>query len=151
MTAATEISPLVKRIEVATTPDHAFRVFTEELQTWWPVATHSIGEEKVDTIVVEPRSGGRIIERWHDGTEYEWAVFTKWDPPHRFVMDWRPNPDTRRPYTEVQVSFIQQGDVTVVELQHHGWERLGAEAAEARHDYDTGWGPVLARFEARYE
>lgn len=146
MTAATEITALVKRIEVATTPETAFRVFTEEMQSWWPMDTHSIGEDKVAAIVVDPREGGRITERWHDGTEYEWAIFTTWDPPRRFVMDWRPNPDPRRPYTEVEVSFTQADDVTIVELQHRGWERLGAEAADARESYDTGWDAVLSRF-----
>lgn len=33
-----------KSIVVAATQEHAFRVFTEQMSTWWPLATHHIGE-----------------------------------------------------------------------------------------------------------
>ena len=45
--------------------------------------------------------------------------------------------------------FATHGGGTRVELEHRGWERLGAEAAEARASYDTGWDHVLGRFVAR--
>ena len=146
MTSATQIPPVVKRVEVATTPEKAFSVFTERLDTWWPIGSHSIGEDKVASVTVEG-AGGRIVERWDDGTEYEWARITVWDPPHRLVMDWRPNPEPG-PYTEVEVTFTASGEVTIVELEHRGWERLGDTAADARSDYDGGWDPVLAPFVA---
>jgi hypothetical protein len=36
----------------------------------------------------------------------------------------------------------------LVELEHRGWERLGAIAEEARAGYLAGWVPVIARYEA---
>lgn len=145
MPAATELAEIVKTVEVASSPEHAFNVFTEQLDSWWPTASHSIGEDKVAALVVEAHEGGRIIERWTDGTEYDWARFTTWEPPRRFVMDWRPNPEPG-PYTEVEVTFTPSGDVTIVELVHRRWERLGDAGPGARRDYSTGWDPVLALY-----
>jgi hypothetical protein len=35
---------------------------------------------------------------------------------------------------------------TRVELEHRGWERLGAEAGEVREEYAQGWPVVLGHF-----
>ena len=146
MTAATELAPVVKRVEVDVPLEEAFRMFTEELGSWWPMDTHSIGEDEVSSVIVEGGAGGRIYERWGDGTEYDWARFTAWEPPARFVMDWRPNPEPG-PFTEVEVTFTAAGSGTLVELQHRGWERLGEAATKARAGYDTGWGLILGLYE----
>lgn len=145
MTAATEVAPVVKNVEVALPPEDAFAFFTERIAEWFPFKTHSIGEDQVETVILEPGTGGRILERWRDGTEYDWATFTAWDPPRRFVMDWRPNPDPG-PTTEIEVVFSPSDTGTLVELTHRGWERLGAAAAEMRADYDTGWTLVLGNY-----
>jgi uncharacterized protein YndB with AHSA1/START domain len=145
VTAATELEPVVKNVEVDVSPSHAFKVFTERLGEWWPKGTHSIGEGKVSAVVVEPGLDGRIYERWDDGTEYGWATFTVWDPPRRFVMSWRPDP-TPGPTTEVEVIFTPTSTGTIVEVTHRGWERLGDAAGELRQSYDGGWPIVLGRF-----
>lgn len=145
MTSATEVAPVIASIEVARRPEDAFTAFTERLGDWWPTAAHSIGQDKVAAVVVDGRVGGTIVERWHDGTELSWATFTEWDPPRRFVMSWRPNPDPG-PMTEVEVSFSPTPVGTMVELTHRGWERLGEEAADARQSYETGWPRVMDAF-----
>ena len=77
---------LRKTITVARPPEVAFRVFTERLANWWPARTHSVGHERVDTIVLEGHVGGRFYERLDDGTEHEWGEITTWDPPDRIGM-----------------------------------------------------------------
>jgi hypothetical protein len=37
-------------------------------------------------------------------------------------------------------------DHTRVELEHRGWERLGAQGRESRAGYDSGWPGVLESF-----
>jgi uncharacterized protein YndB with AHSA1/START domain len=145
MTATTELEPIVKTVEVDVPLAHAFEVFTERLGEWWPKKSLSIGEGKLTSVVVEPGPGGRIYERWEDGTEYGWATFTVWDPPHRFVMSWRPDP-TPGPTTEVEVTFSPTTGGTLVELTHRGWEQLGDAAGEARQSYEGGWPIVLGRY-----
>lgn len=127
--------------------EEAFRVFTEDAMSWWPVATHSI-HETVREIVFEPREGGEVYEVSTAGEKGHWATVTGWDPPARLVLAWN---ILERPgeQTEVEVRFTPEGDGTRVELEHRGWESLAQGAAEKRADYDTGWGNVLGRYEAR--
>ncbi len=71
----TKIDPVRISVSVSRAPDVAFRVFTEEMGSWWPLDTHSIaadtfaGKMTADTIVFEGRPGGRIYERISDGRE----------------------------------------------------------------------------------
>ena len=147
MSAAIELDPVVVSVEVSLQPKDAFVLFTSRLDEWWPKARHSIGKEQVAEVFVEAHLGGRIVERWGDGTEYPWATFSEWEPPHRFVMEWRPSAEPG-PTTEVEVTFAATGSGTFVELTHRGWERLGEDALETRTSYDEGWPPVLDLFSA---
>ena len=139
---------LRKTIEVAAAPDRAFRLFTEGMAGWWPVRTHSVGEDRAETVVFEPGLGGRIYERTLDGDEHVWGTVTAWEPPGRVVFTWHPGrgPDTEQ---DVEVRFEPSGTGTRVELVHTGWERLGDRAAAVRENYDGGWDLVVGeRFAA---
>jgi uncharacterized protein YndB with AHSA1/START domain len=68
-------------------------------------------------------------------------------PPTRIVLAWKPN-DRPEPPTEVEIRFEQDGDETIVSLEHRGWEKLGARATEAREGHDGGWQVPLERFAA---
>jgi uncharacterized protein YndB with AHSA1/START domain len=131
----TEIAPLTKTVTVNRPPEEAFRIYTEGIATWWPLERHSLSE-KAETVVMEPREGGRLFERTRDGEEVEWGEVVVWDPPNRLVHSWHlGGPAT----TEVELRFTPQGDGTLVELVHRGWERHGDKAAELRARYDSGW------------
>ena len=144
------IAPIEAEIMVAADAELAFRTFTADIGSWWPVAGHSIGEERVVAVAMEPGVGGRLYERWADGTEHDWGRILEWDEPHRFVCTWQPNPERPAP-TELEVRFEPAGDQTRVSLEHRGWERLGAEAAESRADYTSGWPPLMELFARRCE
>lgn len=150
----TEIEPIRKHVTVRATPERAFAVFTEGFGTWWPLAVHSIsvddplpGDEGTvaETAVIEAREGGRIFERMGDGREFDWGTVLACDPPNRLVLAWSPVREARTP-TEIEVTFTAQGQGTLVELTHRGWERLGERGALARGGYEQGWPETLARF-----
>jgi uncharacterized protein YndB with AHSA1/START domain len=141
----TAIDPVRKTLSVACAPQRAFEVFTNEIGTWWPTHSHSIGGEKIVEVVFEDHVGGRVFERHSDGVEGEWGRVLEWDPPHRFVMSWYPNHDASEA-TELEVRFAGEGDRTRVELEHRGWEARGAEGAEARANYDSGWDVVAGYY-----
>jgi uncharacterized protein YndB with AHSA1/START domain len=147
MSESLVIEVVRKVVTVDCAVEEAFRVFTEDAMSWWPVATHSI-HETVREIVFEPGEGGEVYEVSTAGEKGHWATVTGWDPPARLVLAWnileRPGEET-----EVEVRFTPEGDGTRVELEHRGWEALAEAAAEKRADYDTGWGHVLGRYEAR--
>lgn len=46
-----------KTLVVAAPQDIAWRVFTEQIGTWWPLAHYKIGSAKAVDAVVEPRVG----------------------------------------------------------------------------------------------
>jgi len=145
-THATDLT-VRKSIAVRCSPEQAFSLFTEGVASWWPLATHSVGHERARSAVFEGRIGGRIYEIWDDGQEHEWGEVLVWEPPHRVVYSWQPNPE-RPAGTEVEVRVAPEGDGARVELEHRGWERLGAEAAEAHESYAGGWDTVLAAYAA---
>lgn len=146
MTSVAEIAPVVKEIVVNATVERAWEVFTAGVDGWWPVATHSVEPGRVREVAFE---NGRLFERWDDGTECRWGEVEVWEPPHRLRMAWQPNPGVVET-TEVEVTFVAEGDHTRVRLEHRAWERLGPRATDARRSYDDGWTQVLGRYAERF-
>jgi uncharacterized protein YndB with AHSA1/START domain len=152
------LEPVRKSIRVRATADRAFRVFTEEIDSWWP-RTHHIGNSPMTRVVVEGWPGGAIYSDQEDGTACPWATVLAWEPPHRFVMAWRVTPgwqyepDMAR-CSEVELRFIPADDgSTLVELEHRNFERHGGDFADMRGKVNSegGWGTLLTSFAARAE
>jgi len=144
------IAPVRKTIRVKAPIAHAFDVFTSGLTRWWP-HDHGVGKKPIEKVVMEPRLGGRWLEISKDGTQTTVATITLWDPPHRLVLMWQINaqwkPDLAMK-SEVDVRFAADGpNATQVELVHHKFETMGAEAgASMRRDVDRGWPGLIERF-----
>jgi uncharacterized protein YndB with AHSA1/START domain len=147
MSETVAIEPVRRTIMVDCPMEEAFRVFTTEIASWWPLLTHSIGGEQVERLVFEEYAGGEVYEVAKDGARAHWADVLAWEPPARFVLDWQVNPT--EPATELEVRFAAEDGGTRVELEHRGWERLGERGEEARGNYANGWVTVLGRFEER--
>jgi hypothetical protein len=145
MTELATSAPITKTVTVECDLDTAFRVFTDEIGTWWPTETHSVHKREVRELVFEGREGGELYELTRAGEKAHWGWVTAWEPPTRFVLSWHVDPE-RAGATEIEVRFTPTDAGTVVELAHRHWERLGAEGQEARDRYQSGWDPVLERF-----
>jgi uncharacterized protein YndB with AHSA1/START domain len=159
------LEPLVKTVVVPTTPERAFRLFTEDLGKWWPLATHSVRGEEATDVRLEGAVGGQIVEYDAGGPVGSWGTVSDWDPPHTVSFTWHPGTDPKEA-GHVTVRFAATGDSagagngssgsdgagggsggsTLVELTHTGWERR-ADGAQARVNYDTGWTFVLRHFQ----
>ena len=74
---------LRKVVSVKAPREVAWRVFTERMGSWWPLATHKIGKAKAVDAVIEPRAGGRWYERGDDGSTCDWGRVLSWSPPSR--------------------------------------------------------------------
>ena len=147
MTAEETNLTVRKTLTVRCPIGHAFTTFTDGISAWWPVETHSLGQDRVETVVFEGRPAGRIYERLQDGSEREWGTVIAWEPPTRVSFDWQPNRE-RAGVTEVEVRFADRGGSTEVELVHRYWERLGDVAQDVRAGYDGGWDTVLGEYRA---
>lgn len=119
--------PVRQSVHVDCPIEDAFRLFTQELDQWWPLTSHSIGEDESDTCAIQPWTGGRIYERTRSGQEHDWGTVLVWDPPTRVEFTWHPG---RRgdPGQTVDVEFHAEADGTRVTLIHTGWQFAGIRA-----------------------
>ena len=144
MSDALVIEVVRKTVTVDCAIEEAFRVFTTDALSWWPVESHSI-HQAVSEIVFEPRTGGEVYEVAESGERGHWATVLDWDPPRRLVLAWNIQNREDEP-TQVEVRFSPEASGTRVDLEHRGWERLAQDGPAKRGSYDTGWGFVLGKY-----
>lgn len=144
------IEPIRLDFEVDCAVEHAFQVWTGRIAQWWP-KDHTVSAEDDLIVMLEGRPGGRIFERRASGIEHDWGQVTIWEPPRRFAYTWHLNRDASDA-TEVEIRFIARGDAaTMVEIEHRGWERLGAEGTSWRDRNRGGWATLLPHYVAAAE
>lgn len=141
-----------KTVTVAAPLALCFEVFTARIETWWPMASHHIGEADCAAVVIEPEAGGRWFERGVDGRECDWGRVLDWDAPNRILLAWQLSaawafdPSLR---TEIEVRFTAlDATTTRVDLEHRGLEAYGAQAAQMREILGSpnGWNGMLDEF-----
>ena len=139
------IEPIRLTFEVECPIEHAFAVWTTRIDRWWP-RDHTVSAEQDLTVVLEGRPGGRIFERRASGVEHDWGEITIWEPPTRLGYPWHLNRE-RSDATDVEVRFLAHGDATTkVEIEHRGWERLGADGERWRDRNQGGWMTLLPHY-----
>ncbi|MCW5658509.1 MAG: SRPBCC family protein [Burkholderiaceae bacterium] len=145
--------PVVRKSVLVAAPlAVAFEVFTAQIDTWWPMASHHIGEADCAAVLIEPRPGGRWYERGVDGVECVWGQVLVWEAPRRVVLLWQLNAQFRFDpaiHTEVDVRFIAvDAGTTRVELEHRGLEAYGADAMAMHETFSSpnGWNGMLEHF-----
>ena len=138
-------APLRISFEVDCSDRQAFHLWTAQIGTWWP-RDHSVSGEPTCDVVIESGHGGRIYERGSGGVEHEWGRVRLWDPPVRLGYSWYLGRSPAEA-TDVEVSFIALSETrTLVEIEHRGWERLGATADVWRDRNRVGWQTLLPHF-----
>ena len=152
MTRTITIAPVRRTIVVAATPEHAFQVFTDGIDRWWP-KTHRLGGIPITESIIEPFVGGRWFTRRADGKDVTVGHVRAWDPGQRFIVgweisaDWKPEPRVALS-SEVEVRFIAEGaKSTRIDLEHRDFERMGeADGTTMRTQVDGGWPTLLNLF-----
>jgi uncharacterized protein YndB with AHSA1/START domain len=124
--------------------EHAFRVFTEGIGSWWH-PEHHLFEGNIESMTFEPRAGGHIIDRYDDGRECAWARVLEYEPPTRVVFswdistDWKPTTDYDSS-SEVEVTFTSVAPKrTHVVLTHRNLDRHGEGWEAMRDAVGQGW------------
>lgn len=152
MSSGIDRNSVRKSVRVQAPQPVAWRVFTEQMGTWWPLQNYKIGKAKAVDAVVEPRVGGRWYEVGEDGSTCDWGSVLAWEPHSRLVLswditaDWQYDPNLK---TEIELRFVPDGkNVTRVELEHRRLDRYGARRDEMRRVFDTegDWGKLLEMF-----
>jgi uncharacterized protein YndB with AHSA1/START domain len=152
MSRGTDANSVRKVVSVQAPQLVAWRVFTEQMGVWWPLASYKIGKANAADAVIEPRVGGRWYERGDDGSMCQWGSVLTWEPPLRLVLSWDISADWQYDptlNTEIELRFTADGsDRTRVELEHRHLDRYGARRDEMRAIFDTegDWGRLLEAF-----
>ena len=146
------LDPIIKTIEVPCSQEKAFKVFVNEMGSWWPLDKRSIslmhGGEPAKSLHVEPKQGGKIVEIGHDDTEHLWGTITAYDPHDLVGMDFHMGlPPENASLVEVRFTALGE-DQARVELTQSNWEAFG-DMAQMMHDgYGSSWGII---FEEAYK
>ena len=142
-------APIRHVVTVKAPPARAFAIFAGRTGDWWPKGK-TPAKTPHQTIVIEPRAGGRWFERDEDGGETDWGTVLDYSPPTRLLLGWQMNaqfkfdPDF---LTEVEVTFEPLADgATRVSLEHRNLERFGEAAEKTRASLDGGWPGFLKVF-----
>jgi len=135
--------PVTHTIEVQCSVRHAFNVFTERLDLWWPP-----GHRKVNgRLTMEARVGGQFYELDDSGERHALGRVTRWEPPHRVGYTWLPGADAMP--TQVDVEFLPQGPATVVRVVHgEGGAALGSQWPVRAKKFDAAWRDLLPDLQA---
>lgn len=121
---------------VAASPERAFTVFTEQIDSWWrPNPLFEFTRGRTGHLVFEPGPHGRLVERYDDGTEFLIGAVRHWEPPEGLVVAWRQASFRDDQATELHVRFESVGaDQTRVVIEHFGWDTIPRDHA-ARHGF----------------
>jgi uncharacterized protein YndB with AHSA1/START domain len=158
MTIQAQETSVRSSVDVQAPIERAFRVFTEDIGSWWD-PSHHILEGELAEMVFEPSVGGHVCDRGVDGSECRWARVLAYEPPHRFVISWDVSVqwqlETDRDKTsEVEVRFAElDSGHTRVELEHRNIERHGPGWEEMRDAVGSpgGWPAGMRAFAERVQ
>jgi uncharacterized protein YndB with AHSA1/START domain len=127
---------LTRTIALACTVEHAFAVFTDKVDLWWPRA-HRRNRDAMLSF-----DGAALVERDADGTVWTMGRVTAMEPPRRLALEWFPGSPAAP--TSVEVRFASSANGTVITVTHRAVS-AGAEAAwpERVALFTKGWDTVL--------
>lgn len=126
---------LVRRIPIACAVDHAFAVFTEKIDLWWP-RSHRRSRDGLLTLTNEA-----LVERAPDGSEWLMANVTEIEAPARLVLDWFPGSPAAP--TAVEIVFAAVGARTMVTITHRPLSASTEIWPQRVATFIAGWDAVL--------
>jgi uncharacterized protein YndB with AHSA1/START domain len=135
--------------------ERAFEVFVDKIGSWWP-RDYTWAGDQLEAFLIEPRYGGRALERRKGGATEVWGKVLAFDRPRHVVLAWQIRPD-RTPEPEeggssrVDVRFVANAEgKTEVLLVHRdfprhgeGWEKYKSQMAGK-----DGWPRLLDLYAA---
>jgi uncharacterized protein YndB with AHSA1/START domain len=123
-------------IRLAVPPDRAFELFTRDVDRWWrrgPRYRPRLGEG--GRMAFEPGEGGRFVELYEGGREFEIGRILVWQPGERLSFVWRLSSFANDQATKVDIRFAPVAEGTRLTLEHRGWDTIPLEHP-AHHGLD---------------
>lgn len=110
-----------EKVTIKADPETVFTAYTADIGKWWPWRgkfKYTFAPEGVEPedLVMESGEGGRLYERWSDGTEHQIGVVRLWRPHDEVAYTWEVA-EWSQPST-VTVRFVAEGNHTTVIVEH---------------------------------
>lgn len=145
------LEPIVKTIEVPCGQEKAFKVFVNDMGSWWPLDERSMSKkdgQSAKSLNVEAKLGGKIVEISDDDTEHFWGTFKTFNPHDSVSMNFHMGMPPENA-SLVEVEFTALGaEQTRVQLTQSNWEAFGDFAEMVYKGYVSGW---IIIFEKAYK
>jgi uncharacterized protein YndB with AHSA1/START domain len=145
------MSEVQESIRIGASRERVFEAYVAEIDAWWPrqgryrYSFAPAGHNPAPAYMAfEAREGGRLFERFEDGSEFEIGRITVWEPPRRLVYTWQA-PDWPA-HTVIDVQLREVGDETEVTVLHSGFGENGVP--DLAEGYAAGSREILASFAA---
>jgi ketosteroid isomerase-like protein/uncharacterized protein YndB with AHSA1/START domain len=135
-----DLQPLAQEVAVACDPRHAFAVYAERTDEWWP-RLFSAEPDALEGFTMEPYVGGRLTMRYVGGNTQDVGEVLVWEPGERLVHTWTLAQPADRP-SQVTVSFEPRVGGCAVRLEHEGWHEANATNRSQAGD----WPAILWAF-----
>jgi uncharacterized protein YndB with AHSA1/START domain len=137
------MSAVHREVFVRCSPAHAFTVFTQQVDLWWPPAHR---RQAGGAMLLEARTGGRFGELAPDGALLAWGEVRACEPGARLLLSFLPGGGPQP--TEVEVRFSTVGEATLVQIEHRVADSgLGALWPDRARLFDRNWSALLAAFQ----
>ncbi|QNL49870.1 SRPBCC domain-containing protein [Olivibacter sp. SDN3] len=140
-----------RKIIVDATAEKSFEVFLHELGNWWP-KEYTWSKEELVALRVNPTVNGFFTEIGPYGFQCDWGRITEISD-NKVVFYWQISPErTPEPNPErasqVELSFTQEKNYTVILLEHRAFENHGekGESYQQMMNSPEGWDYLLAAF-----
>jgi uncharacterized protein YndB with AHSA1/START domain len=136
--------PIVHEYRLRCSPERAFDSYASRIGEWWD-PRYTANPDTLESVVIEPRVGGRVYAVHEDTGEDDWGEVTAWVPGRRLVHTFTLAQDPQHA-SEVAVEFTagQDGAGCTVRFAHGGWTQANAEVRKKFSD----WPVMLDRFAA---
>jgi len=126
------------RFTLACSPAHAFRVFTEMVELWWPRSHRRLPEGEM---AFEPGPDGRLVERI-GSEERTVGDVVAWQPPGRLSFDWWLGANEHP--TRVDIAFRPTEAGTAIDIVHTPGDALVDDIfADRVARFEQGWNAVF--------
>ncbi|MEZ4320108.1 MAG: SRPBCC domain-containing protein [Myxococcota bacterium] len=135
--------PVRQSVFVRCPVEHAFTVFTERIDGWWPASHRRLQGSR---IALEPLGTGGTLVEHADGEALEIGFVTEWNPPASVTLGWRLGAPTGLA-TSVTISFAEREGGTLVEVVHSDGTPPLPDFPATAVLFTKAWAHVLAAFE----
>ncbi len=145
-TSGAMIEPLRLAFDVACSPEHAFVIWTERIGCVVAGRPHRLAASRTSRSCSRAASAGGSSSAPRPGPSTTGARSRSGSRRIGSATCWHLRRD-RADATEVEIRFVRaRRRATRVEIEHRGWERLGAEGQAWRDRNMGGWSTLLPHF-----